>query len=330
MFGVIQRAARVLDMYLIAPMTGRISTASFWYIPEPPAFRDEAGFRAYAEPSGKSPLYPIDHRGKTAYPLKGDDGVIVLRYPPPTGDQINPEACFQFALGLHDRWLGEGDEALRKQFLFYASYFRSNQLENGDFPYRFDYGPLRGPWASPLAQSRGSSVMLRAFLLTGEESYKTAASKALAKFRTPIGEGGCLGWSERAQCGYFEEYPPVPSEVINGFMAAAIGPWEIAHFLTDEDAAGLAAMAKDSLEKMLPHFTLPWWTIYDQSRRDVFPNYHSSRYHRMCIGYLEVLALMFQSEIIAEHARIWRQQFTPVSRARATALKFARKSLYPI
>jgi D-glucuronyl C5-epimerase C-terminus len=331
MFGVIGRAAQVLDTYLIAPMTGKISTASFWYIPEPPAFVDADGFRRYVEPTGRSPIYPIDHRAKTNYTLVDPDGVIVLRYAAPTGDQINPEACFQFALGLHDRWLSEGDESLREHFLFYARYFRDRQTDAGDFAYLFDYGgQLRAPWFSPLAQSRGASVMLRAFLITEDMSFREAALKALRKFTVPISEGGCLGYTARTGSPYFEEYPPDPTEVINGFMAAAIGPWELARFLNAADGVSLAALAKTSLEKMLPEFTLSWWSIYDQNRRDVFPNYHSPRYHRMCIGYLQVLALMFESETIADHARIWNSQFTVASRARATALKFARKSLYPI
>lgn len=331
MFGVIGRAARVVDTYLIAPMTGKISTASFWYIPEPPAFVDRGGFRNYAEPSRRSPIYPIDHRAKTVYNLVGTEGVIVLRYSAPTGDQINPEACFQFALGLHDRWLAEGDESLLEQFLFYARYFRDRQTENGDFAYLFDYGAhLRAPWFSPLAQSRGASVMLRAYLITEDASFREAALKALHKFRTPISAGGCLGYAARTGSPYFEEYPPDPTEVINGFMAAAIGPWELARFLNAPDGVELAALAKTSLEKMLPEFTLTWWSLYDQNRRDTFPNYHSSRYHKMCIGYLQVLALMFESETIDDHARIWSSQFTLASRVRATALKFTRKSLYPI
>ncbi len=331
MFGVIGRAARVLDTYLIAPMTGKISTASFWYIPEPPAFVERDGFERYVDPSRKSPFYPIDHKGKTRYPLVGPDGVIVLRYAPPTGDQINPEACFQFALGLHDRWITEGDDSLLEQFLFYARYFRDRQQDDGDFAYLFDYGEgLRAPWFSPLAQSRGASVMLRAYLLTDDQSFRQSALKSLGKFWTPIAQGGCLGFTARTGAPYFEEYPPNPTEVINGFMAAAIGPWELARFLDDADCAKLAALAKASLETMLPEFTLSWWSIYDQNRRDVFPNYHSPRYHKMCIGYLQVLALMFESDAIAAHAGIWRRQYTLASRIRATALKFARKSLYPI
>lgn len=331
MFRVIGRAARVVNTYLVAPLTGQISTASFWYIPEPPAFSDEAGFRNYAERGDRSPLYPIDHRGKTTYGLVGADGVIVLRYSSPTGDQINPEACFQYALGLHDRWLVEANDGLLAQFLFYARYFRDRQTDGGDFPYLFDYGEqLRAPWFSPLAQSRGASVMLRAFLITGDTSFRHSALLALRKFLTPIAEGGCLGVSARTGSPYFEEYPPNPTEVINGFMAAAIGPWELAHFLNESAGADLAALAKTSLEKMLPEFTLSWWSIYDQNRREVFPNYHSPRYHKMCIGYLQVLALMFDSEPIAEHAKIWSSQYSFAARTRATALKFARKSLYPI
>lgn len=331
MLRVIGRAAQVIDTYLIAPMTGKISTASFWYIPEPPAFVDQDGFKRYTQPDQKTPFYPIDHTKKTEYGLVGDEGVIVLRYAQPTGDQINPEACFQFALGIHDRWLKEGHEDLLRQFLHYAHYFLNAQTDDGDFPYLFDYGShLRAPWFSPLAQSRGASVMVRAYLITEDESFRAAALKALQKFRTPVSEGGCLAYTSKTGLPYFEEYPPDPSEVINGFMASVIGPWEVAFFLKDTDCLELTALAKTSLEKMLPEFTLSWWSIYDQSRRDTFPNYHSSRYHRMCIGYLQVLALMLQSEEIARYAKIWESQYSLASRMRATLLKLLRKSLYPI
>ncbi|WP_172448421.1 D-glucuronyl C5-epimerase family protein [Caulobacter mirabilis] len=328
---MLRRGYRVIDTYLLGALMGRTTTASFWYIPEPPAVYDAETLDRYEDYRAHgvvSPVYPIDHRQKTAYDLTNSDGIIVLKYPEPVGEQINPEAAFQFALGLHDRFIaGEGD-ALRDQFLHYAAYFRDRQTEQGDFNYEFDWAGWKAPWTSALAQSRGVSVMLRAYLLTQDETFAVAARRGLSKFSVQISDGGYLGISNETGCPYFEEYPPRPSAVINGFMAAAIAPWEVARWLGDEKAAELAAMAKQSIEKMLPHYTTSWWTLYDHNPETPFPNYHSPRYQIMCVGYLKALSRMFRSEEIARHAAIWEKQLTPLNKARATVLKFVRKAVY--
>jgi hypothetical protein len=51
------------------------------------------------------PFYPISYIAKLKYDHVNNNNIIVLPYDAPIGDQINPEAAFQYALGLHDSFL---------------------------------------------------------------------------------------------------------------------------------------------------------------------------------------------------------------------------------
>ena len=100
------KAWRLVDNYLIARWQNRPSTALFWYLPEPPLIHSAADLAQYKQ-SQPSPLYLIDYRQKLQYTLTNQDGIIVLPYDNAIGSQVNPEAAFQYALGLHGKQTGE-------------------------------------------------------------------------------------------------------------------------------------------------------------------------------------------------------------------------------
>ena len=94
----------LLDNYVIARWQKRPSTALFWYLPEPPNVRSRNDLLHYQNQT-PSPYYLMNYVEKLNFSLTNEDGIIVLPYPTPIGHQINPEAAFQYALGLHDHFL---------------------------------------------------------------------------------------------------------------------------------------------------------------------------------------------------------------------------------
>jgi hypothetical protein len=322
------RAWNLFDAYVKKPLSGERSTASFWYLPDTPNIRDRETHAAYLAMS-PSPFYPIDYRTRISYQVgRHPAGILSLPYPQPIGDQVNPEAAFQYALGWHDVFVRDCRADAKKPFLHHAAYFRNKQNAQGDFSYEFDWFESRAPWHSGLAQSRGASVMLRAFLLSGDKAYATAARRAISRFSIPCEQGGYRAIFPLTGTPYFEEYPNQKNAVINGFMASLFGLYEVGTFLDDADPRALFEEGVVSLERMLPHYTLDWWTLYDRFGPDSGSNIHSPRYQIMVINYLTALAAITDNPRIAEYRDRWRGFDTSRNRTRAYVLKAKRKILH--
>jgi len=318
-------AFELLRNYGLDRLVGKPSTAGFWWLKEVARVRDEKSFQAYLESARPSPLYLMDYQSKLAYDHRNEEGIIVLPYAPPIGDQINPEAAFIHALALHDDYLLKGRPERRDEFMFVADYFYRRQTEDGDWQYLFDWPGSKAPWTSALAQGRGASVMLRAFLLSGEERFRTAAIKALDKFDKPLEEGGYQAIHPLTGLPYYEEYPSRPIGVMNGFMASLLGCWEVAHWLGEEKARQLFDQGIVSLIAMTPHYLTSWWSVYDRNPDVKSPNYNTPRYHRLVLSYFEILAVLSGNEEIAAQRDEWQARLGWFNETRALLLKFGWK-----
>lgn len=314
--------------YVTGRLDGEQSPAVFWYLPEPPRVYDAATLAGYQGSASPSPLYLMDYARKLEYRVTGADGILAMNYGAPIGRQRNPEAAFQYALALHDAWRSAGDTDRRDRFLHYAAVHRGEQDADGRWAYRFDWYASRAPWYSGLAQARGASVMLRAWMATSDERFRQAASAAIGGFDRPAADGGFMARHPRAGVPYVEEYPAQPTGVLNGFLASLFGLWELAHWLGDDRAASLYARYRASADAMLPHYTTGWWTLYDLDPESPFPNVHSPRYHRLATDYLRVLSAIDPSPTVLEFRDRWSAMDRPFPRARAAGLKALKKLLH--
>ncbi len=318
----------LVDNYVIARIQNRPSTALFWYLPEPPNIKSSGDLKEYKQ-STLMPFYPIDYRQKLKYSLENEHEIIVLPYHAPIGNQVNPEAAFQFALGLHNQFYVTNDKIWLDKFFKYVNYFISKQSNDGMWNYEFDWFTSKKPWNSALAQARGASVMLRAWLYSKDIIYLEAAKKALSKFSIPTSENGFLHHFKEENCFYFEEYPKIPTGVVNGFMASLIGIWELNYWIKEKWTSELWSQGIDSLQKMLPYYTTGWWSIYDRDYATPIVNVNSPRYHLLEIDYLRVLSILAESSFLAEVYKTRREQYRNLSfRYTALGLKFLRKIVY--
>ena len=324
----LKNAWQVFDNYIVARWQNRPSTALFWYLPEPTNIRNKDDLFSYQQ-STPTPLYLIDYREKLTYPLKNTDAIIVLPYHGTIGQQINPEAAFQYALGLHDQFYRTNDARYLKQFWHYADYFTANQTPEGLWEYKFDWYGSKAPWHSALAQARGASLMLRAWLLSKNPIYLNAAKMAVKNFSLPTEQGGFLHPFAPAECLYFEEYPQTPTGVINGFMAALMSLWELQYWLQETWLHDLYTLGIQSLEKMLPHYSTGWWSLYDLDKQAGLVNVNSPRYHLLEIHYLQVLSLLSDSNVLMKEYQTRINQYNKkVFRLKALGMKLMRKITY--
>ncbi len=319
------RIALLFQNYVLRRVNGVASPVTFWYLPEPARVRDAQSLERYEREATPTPLYLMDYSRKLEYGLRGLDGLIVLEYGPPIGQQLNPEAAFQYALALHDQFRTTGVAAAREEFLRYASTLLAARDPMGRWAYHFRWDRCAPPWHSVLAQSRGASVMLRAYRLTGNEAFREAAVSAIAMYRVPLEQGGFRQASRAAGIPYLEEYPCLPTGVFNGFLASLFGLYELGKWLDHAPARDLFAEYVGSALALLPSYTTRWWTLYDSDPESPFPNIHSPRYHRLVIEYLRVLAVIAPDRVFEEYRDRWIAMDTAASRTRATILKAWKK-----
>jgi hypothetical protein len=322
------RLGELFQNYVLRRAGGGQSAAVFWYLPEPPRVHDAASLARYRDDAEPSPLYLMDYRRKLEYTVTDGDGIVALYYGPGTGLQRNPEAASQMALAWHDAWRESGSEPHREQFLRYANVLQHYQDSEGRWAYRFDWGRHVAPWYSSLAQSRGASVMLRAWRVTREERFHAAALRALSRFDRTIEEGGFVTAHPRAGVPYLEEYPAHPTGVLNGFLASLFGLFEVWEWLGDEHAATMFARYRAAADQLLPHYSTSWWTLYDLDPESPFANVHSPRYHRLATDYLRVLATIAPSPTVTAFRDRWEGMAGPVATARAATLKAVKKLLH--
>lgn len=300
-------------------------------------------------------LFPADYtgpppsppdRGAGSYPFRnaGDltrppgpldaEGVVLMRYPG-IGDQYNPIAVAQYALGAYDVWLERRYEALRRAFLAQVAWIRRAARPGpggGAYWYHdFDnpYYPLRGPWPSAMAQGQIISVLVRAAALEPARADETLdlARAGLVPFTIPVAEGGVLAGAESDP--WYEEYPTeVPSRVLNGFIFSLWGLGDLVEATHDRQAtwlleAGLAALARHAIE-----YDLGYWTRYGTGLLETRPT--SPFYHRIHIAQMRIMSesagdgaygpAASHRGLYVDLARRWQGYWTdPAARVRALA-----------
>lgn len=172
------------------------------------------------------------------------------------------------------------------------------------------YGLTPG-WIGAMGQGQAISVLLRAHALTGEEEWYESARAALGPLPRSRLEGALV----------LEEYPTgVPSAVLNGWIFAVLGVWELGRAGGDPRAAELFTESTDGLLALLPRYDVGWWSrysLYPHKRPDLAKPF----YQRLHPVMLDALALARPDPRLTTTADRWRAQLTPFAVARAASEK---------
>ncbi|HWW71689.1 MAG TPA: D-glucuronyl C5-epimerase family protein [Duganella sp.] len=212
------------------------------------------------------------------------DGIPRYRYP--DGVFYNITFICHFALYRHSRYLKFGRPDDLALFLHVSNWILAHGQEtNGAFlfPYAFSYTysyhRLSPPWISALGQGRILSVFARAYGLTADERYLSAALRAMRPFELAVRDGGVQARFPDGGIG-FEEYPGrEPNLVLNGFITALVGLYDLGETGQAPRAAELFAQAVRSLENNLHLYDLDYWSAYDLTGLVANASYH--QYHIM-------------------------------------------------
>jgi hypothetical protein len=238
-------------------------------------------------------------------------------------DALLPADLAQVALGWWERHLA--GESTADRFLDAARSLRRHGVAaDGDLLWPYDvpvakYG-LAPPWYSALAQGQAASVLVRAHALTREPELAEAARRAVA----PLLPGSRSGLVAATREGPVPEEAPSkpPSLILNGWIYALWGLWDVARGL-DDDVAGAAFDASAAcLRRTLQRYDLGWWSRYSLFPHRL-PDLAKPFYHRLHADQLEMLNALVQHADFAAVAARWRRYDTPIHRMAVVAQKAA-------
>lgn len=243
-------------------------------------------------------------------------------------ERANPVTVAQLGLGAWQlssddaRWLDTVDAV--------AAWLRSATDSTGAVTYRFSMPhtyPLRAPWCSAMAQGEIASLLVRAAASLARPELLEDARRAVSPLLDPSSAVVAHTTSGPA----LQEYPTdPPAHVLNGWIFALWGLYDVALAAGDADAragfdAGVAALGA-----RLPLYDTPWgW-----SRYDLFPHrivhVTSPFYHALHVDQLDALALLAPRDELVRAADRWRSALrNPAALALAVGRKVAFRALEP-
>ena len=218
----------------------------------------------------------------------------------------------------------------RKRFLKFCEWFCHNGQPNTELGMRWltevALPQYRNPepWQSAFAQSRGISVLLRGYQLTSNAEYAEAAEKALLAFTFPVSKGGVTAFTEWGP--FYEEYTAsVPTLVLNGMIFSLFGLCDFCRVFPDHELAQrLYQEGLDTLEKILPHFDLNYWSRYNLCRAEWYPRIDPATvsYQNLHVLQLRVLYELTGRAVFKSFADRFSDQVTSINAIRSFFVKY--------
>jgi hypothetical protein len=239
-------------------------------------------------------------------------------------ETLSPAALAQLALGWWERALA-GEVGALAAFGRTTALLESRAEQDLDgirWRYRVavpKYG-LAPPWYSAMAQGQAASVFVRAYLATCDERYR-AIARAAALPLLAASDTDLVTIDEEGPI--LEEAPTdPPSHILNGWIYALWGLWDVSVGLADRRAAARFEASAACLAAMLDRYDVGWWTrysLYPHRLADLAkPFYHALHATQAGVMY----GLTGRPEF-AEAASRWRRYDAGGRRARALIQKAA-------
>ena len=271
------------------------------YEPVPPG-------TAYDETSVRG--YYIDYGSKTGAPAFADPA------------RLNAVDLIQLGLGWYERDLA-GDRGARDEFLRVCRLVEERAELAGDelrwwIRYPVPKYRVSPPWCSALSQGQAASLFVRAHMATGEDRYAELAQRAVEPL---VSERGSDLVTQTGAGPILQEYPSdPPSHVLNGWISALWGLWDVRLGLDDPRADATLTATLASLRANLDAYDTGWWTRYSlyplalqDLAKPIYQTFHVSQ--------LRVLHRLTGDEHLREVAERWASYDRPVARALALAQK---------
>ena len=206
-------------------------------------------------------------------------------------------AIFQYGLGAYDLYMMSGQIKYRESFMRATEWAVHNQEKNGAWD-TFKIIGSSTPFSS-MAQGEGASLLLRAYLETGDRKYYHAAQNAIEFMCKSIAEGGCAEYEGDSL--RFKEYLEKPV-VLNGWIFSIWGLYDFCKVSHNRDYDELLTRTIQTLERDLRQFDCKYWSKYDMNNTIASPFYH-----QLHVAQLQVMNDLFSSEKFLSYANRWNK-----------------------
>lgn len=242
-----------------------------------------------------------------------------------------PISIGQLGLAVFHTYLGTSEKSDLERFLKFGRWYAENGVSDERLGIRWLTNvPLpayrnAGPWQSAFAQSRGISILLRAYQVTGEREFAEIAGKALLSFQYQVSEGGVVSKTEWGP--FFEEYTAsVPVLVFNGHVFSLFGILDFHRVFPDHQlATSLVDSGINTLINCLPDFDLGYWTRYNYCRAEFYPEIDPATlgYQRLHVFLLKVLNRVKSDSTLEKYIEKWGGQIRPLNVLRSYLRKYS-------
>jgi hypothetical protein len=216
-------------------------------------------------------------RGPSTRRISFPGSQLVWQYFPGQGLQFHPLANFA---KLNQLWSSRSPAM--NDLLDELLALRVPRAGGVAWEYYFAFGGGRPPWVSGLAQGTGIQSIARvAQRQDREEEILPIAKQALGVFRTQTPEGVRVPAPDGAEYALYSFAPNL--HVINGFVQAVVGLYDLGRISGDPEARALYEEGERVARRELPTFDTGAWSLY--SRGDVERESDLS-YHQLLRSFL--------------------------------------------
>lgn len=241
-----------------------------------------------------------------------------------------PISIGQMGLAVFHTVLQSGSEKDKHRFMKFADWFTEHAEEDPKLGVRWMTDvPLPqyrnpGPWQSAFSQSRGMSILLRAYQLTGDMTYADLAKGALLPFTFAVADGGVTSFTEWGP--FYEEYPAdVPTLVLNGMVFSLCGVRDFVRvFPKDRLAREVFDQGIQTLRRILPEYDLGYWSRYNLCRAGWYPKTDPATftYQNLHIVQMQLLYKWTEDPFFQEYADLFESQICMWNQIRMYVTKY--------
>lgn len=233
------------------------------------------------------------------------------------GEKVNfPVGVFQYALGCYDLFLLSKSEQYYSKFLELSDWAVDNQDEKGGWNNFYYIYPDR-PYGA-MCQGEGSSLLLRAYMSTGNIKYLKSAEKSIDFMLGNLNNSHICEMKDDDLI--LLEYSNKPA-VLNGWIFALFGLYDLFLVTKNDYYYSLFSKTINTLIKLLPKFDNSYWSMYDLDGRISSPFYH-----KLHIAQLKALFLVTDNDIFKNYYTLFEKyRKNPFKRFKAFVIKVKQK-----
>lgn len=275
------------------------------------------------ESPGYYPLQMRLHFHRGHFPAFDEDGVPLYPAPDGSGYTYYITTMASYALGLWEQMIQTtaDNHDLAGHFLAVVNRLLACSVEEspGRAFRNLNYRTGKRGNLSAMSLGMAASVMLRAWHLTGDITFKNSATDVLGFFNRDIEDGGIVGRIGPEGLPWYEEYPVPPyNHVLNGKIFSLWGLEEISRCTGSREAEKYFRTGVCSVHKLIDRFDTGYWSLYWIPGRTAHPYVASMMYHNLHILQLEILSEQTGEHGVMETARRFRKYAAnPLNRIRA-------------